>query len=298
MTLPQNRPWLIYDQRCGLCRSLVQWLETKGLLEKAVAVSIFDAAAELPLDILDQTVYTALLYDPRTRTATGRIDALLQLLTLHQQAIWLTRALAIPPVSLLARWAYGFVSQHRRTLSPVPTEQQCAVCDPPETTKSFLTFVGCCFLAWLIATLLWGAVWGMAQGMDPWAGAGTAVLVTGFGWLLALGQLPFLHRVGLERRWSEVRELAKQLALMLAASAAPFPAAALLSALMLTAGLGHSPVVGGLNLLALIASATAVLMVWRHRIKTMRYPVLYPLLWLVAWVSGLLATALVVNSFN
>lgn len=289
MTPSSDRPWLIYDQRCELCRWLVDWLDRRGWLVKAQAVSIMDAAAHMPLDLLDQTVTTALLYDPGAKTAVGGLDAFVQLVKLHQPEHPFVRLYRFKPLAGLARWGYRFVSQHRRTLSPVAPAQDCSVCRPPETSRTFWTFTAVCLMFWLVATGGWGAMWALSRAVDPVAGMATAWWVTGCGWLLALGQIPLLHRLGLDRPWQEVRELTKQMLLLLAFSALPLIGASAVTGLLILAGWGPSAIIDPLNLLALAASAALVLALWQKRRQILQYPALYPIVWAIAWTSGLLA---------
>ena len=111
-----DRPTLIYDGECGLCRQVVAWVSRRDRAGRLAVIPFQDqagvAAFRIPMPALAAAMHLVL---PDGRVLAGA-DAAPQLLRMLPGLGWLTPVFAVPGVLPVARRVYAWVARRRHCL--------------------------------------------------------------------------------------------------------------------------------------------------------------------------------------
>jgi predicted DCC family thiol-disulfide oxidoreductase YuxK len=277
---PAPTPILFYDPICPLCTRWVERLRRWKLLEVVEARPLDDAPGlGLPPERVDGLRSEILLWSPGSGEALSGYDGLVELLRLHGRAPRLLKIAAAASMRPIGRAAYKLVSLNRRILSPPATSGVACACDPPYLPA---------WRAALLAALVVGAAGGFfLHGMglasyQPGRGAldvgWKSVRAAAVGWFVGTAS----GLIALPVRSSA---FVWQALVVTCTGAAALAAAALVTAVL--AVIGASPgLLAPFNILAVLASAGAMLLSMRRRAGNLGYPSWMDRLWAGTFLAG------------
>lgn len=189
----ERRFTLFYDGDCLMCCSAVQLLERLALLQQVQALAWDQNASDDP-DIKKKIQGEMVLLDKADNTCQTGVDALVQLLRIHNRLPLLSGAFHLPGVRQIAQLVYKTVSLNRRILSP-NGKMTCA-CEPPFNWPFRLLFCVSLLLIAIIGNLGFGMSLANFYSEHSMFSSGTKFLmVVGGGWVLnGIVLLPFLKK--------------------------------------------------------------------------------------------------------
>ena len=271
---------LFYDALCPICTRSVDWLRRWKLLEVVEARPLDDAPGlGLAPERIEGLRSEILIWSPSSGEALAGYDGLVELLRLHGRAPWLAGAAAAPAVRSVGRAAYKLISLNRRILSPPATSGVACACDPPLRSGWRAALLGALIAAAVSGFFVHGLSLAAYQPERAALSVGwKAVQAAGAGWIVAT----LASIIALPARAGVLFWQGLTVACTGAAVLVPFAVATAVLALF-GAGAG---LLAPLGVLAVLASAGAMLVSMRRRSGNLGLPPWMGWLWAGTFLAG------------